>query len=146
MSNTDDPIQSMVPTNLFSRYVEGQIGYFGNIWIRQNYIPHAGMFVDGHKHNFDHVSLLVSGTVRVEVDGYEPKEFVGPTFIMIKKEYNHKFTAVTDNVLWYCVFALRDIDGEVTDIYDGSNWPYDNASSGDTDALLRQTQEISTTK
>ena len=56
--NNDDPIRAMVPTNLFSQYVEGRIGYFGNIWIKQNFIPHAGMFNDGHKHNFDHVYFV----------------------------------------------------------------------------------------
>jgi hypothetical protein len=141
VQDPSDPIRAMMPTNLFSRTVEGQMGYFGNVWIRQNYIPHAGMFTQGHKHHFDHVSLLVCGTALVEVDGFEPKEFTGPTFIMIKKEYSHKFTAVTDNVLWYCVFALRDIDGEVTDIYDGSTWPYGSASSGNMINLLNKTQE-----
>jgi hypothetical protein len=147
-TDINDPIQSLVP-NLSRRFGMGfmengvlrhQLGYFGNIWIRQNFIQRAGEFSPGHTHNFDHVSLLVSGSVRVEVDGYEPKEFVAPTFIMVKKDYKHKFTALEDNTLWYCVFALRDVDGEVSDIYDGNNWPYSSASNGNIANLRKSTE------
>lgn len=101
-----------------------ELGYFGNIWVRQNLLEKAGHHMQGHKHNFDHVSLLTSGRVEVEVEGYPPKEFTAPTFIVIKKEHKHKFTALEDNTSWYCVFALRDVDGNVTDIYSGDNSPY----------------------
>jgi len=54
----------------------------------------------------------------VEVEGKDPKEFVAPTFIVIKKELIHKMTALEDDTVYYCVFALRDVDGEVVgDIY-----------------------------
>jgi hypothetical protein len=90
-----------------------ELGYFGNIWVRQNSIDHAGDCFPGHEHHFDHVTLLVQGKVLVEVDGYEPKEFQAPTFIVIKKDKQHKITALVDNVVYYCVFALRDDNGEV---------------------------------
>ena len=91
------------------------LGYFGNIWVRQNYLDKVGDADEGHKHKFDHVSLLTQGSVEVEIEGYEPKKFDAPTFIVIRKEHQHKFTALTDNVTWYCVFALRDLDGEPID-------------------------------
>jgi hypothetical protein len=119
--------------------VSHSLGYFGNIWVRQNYLHQAGEYVDGHLHAFDHVSLLTQGKVRVEIEGFEPKEFTAPTFIVIKKEYKHKFTALEDKTLWYCVFALRDINGEVTDIYDAENSPY-GASAGDS-AILASTSK-----
>ena len=92
-----------------------ELGYFGNIWIRQNLLEKAGQSNMGHKHKFDHVTLLTEGTVQVEIDGYPPKKFSAPTFIVIRKEHNHKFTALTDNATWYCIFALRDLDGEPID-------------------------------
>lgn len=103
---------------------EHELGYFGNIWVRQNVLEKAGDTGDGHYHLFDHVSLLAKGTVEVEIEGYPPKQFVSPTFIVIKKEYKHKFTAVTDDVLWYCVFAIRDENGELTDIYPETSNPF----------------------
>lgn len=100
------------------------LGYFGNIWVRQNVLEHAGESTSGHYHLFDHVSLLAQGTVEVEVEGNPPKQFVAPTFIVIKKERPHKFTAITDDVLWYCVFAIRDVDGDVSDIIPETSQPY----------------------
>ena len=105
-----------------------ELGFFGNIWVRQNVTSKSGDFVEGHKHEFDHVSLLTSGSVEVEVDGFEPKRFIAPTFIVIKKDYMHKFTALEDNTVWYCVFALRDLDGEVTDIYGPEHNPLSYAA------------------
>lgn len=106
-----------------------QLGYFGNIWVRQNILTKMGDYHPGHKHYFDHVSLLASGKVRVTVEGYPSKDFTAPTFIIIKKDHNHKFEALTDGVLWYCVFALRDENGELTDFYSGDNSPYGPADS-----------------
>jgi len=106
-----------------------ELGYFGNIWVRQNFLEKAGDAHPGHKHNFDHVSLLACGRVRVTVEGFPPKEFTAPTFIVIKKEHNHRFEALEDGTLWYCVFALRDIAGNVTDFYGGDNSPYGHVDS-----------------
>jgi hypothetical protein len=94
-----------------------ELGYFGNIWVRQNTLNKVGHFVEGHTHHFDHVTLLISGKVSIEVDGYAAKEFTAPTFIVIRKEHEHKFTALEDNSVWYCVFALRDLNGEVMEIF-----------------------------
>lgn len=99
------------------------LGFFGNIWVRQHNLLRTGDIIDGHKHHFDHVSLLTQGKVKVEVEGHEPKEFTAPTFIVIHKEHKHKITALEDNTLWYCVFALRDIDGEVVEIYGDNHNP-----------------------
>jgi hypothetical protein len=112
-----------------------ELGYFGNIWVRQNVMLTAGEVHKGHRHHFDHVSLLTNGSVKVSVEGSNPKTFTAPTFIVIKKEYMHSFEALTDNVVWYCVFALRDVDGEVTDFYSGDNSPYDGVESDDYDRM-----------
>jgi len=101
-----------------------QMGYFGNIWVRSHYFAKAGdTNGGGHKHNFDHVTLLAVGSVRVEVDSRETKEFHGPTFIVIDKDCRHKFTALTDGVVYYCVFAVRDLDGQVENLYNSDNSP-----------------------
>ena len=101
-----------------------QMGYYGNIWVRSHYFAKAGNTNGGgHKHNFDHVTLLAVGSVLVEVEGHEPKEFHAPTFITIDKDHHHNFTALTDGVVYYCVFAVRDIDGNVSDLYADENSP-----------------------
>lgn len=107
-----------------------EMGYFGNIWVRQHHLASKDQDNGGgHTHHFDHVTLLARGKVRVEVAGYPAKEFTAPTFIVIKKEHKHRFTALEDDTLYYCVFALRDVDGEVTDFFSGDNSPYGSADS-----------------
>ena len=96
-----------------------ELGYFGNIWVRQNLLEKTGDEIDEHYHKFDHVSLLASGKVEVTIEGYAPKQFTAPTFIVIRKEHIHKFKALEDNTMWYCVFAIRDLDGNpVEEIFD----------------------------
>jgi quercetin dioxygenase-like cupin family protein len=97
------------------------MGFFGNIWVRQRVLDN-GQSYEGHKHHFDHVTLLARGTVNVEVEG-RSKQFSAPTFIIIRKEHEHKVTALCDNVLYFCVFALRDLDGEVLDMYSPDHDP-----------------------
>ena len=99
-----------------------QMGYYGNIWVRSHFLAKAGHTNGGgHTHNFDHVTLLAVGEILAEVEGKEPKQFKAPTFIVIDKNHKHKFTALTDGVVYYCVFAVRDLDGNVSDIYSEDN-------------------------
>jgi hypothetical protein len=106
-----------------------ELGYFGNIWVRQHNLKKTNDVAQGHTHRFDHVTMLAKGKVRVDVQDTITKEkrfkeFQAPTFMVIRKEHIHQITALTDDVQYYCVFALRDIDGNVTDIYSGNNDPY----------------------
>lgn len=99
-------------------------GFVGNIWIRQNYLRQAGDTAGGHLHYHDHVSLLVQGSVSVQVGDLPIKEFVAPTYIVIKKNYKHTITALEDKTVFYCLYAMRDIEGNVVDIYQDTNVPH----------------------
>ena len=105
-----------------------ELGYFGNIWVKQNVLERKGEHFNGHEHKFDHVTLLTSGKLQVEVEGKEPKEFKAPTFIVIRKEQKHKMTALEDSTTYYCVYALRNLDGEVIEIFGEQHDP-DSASA-----------------
>jgi len=98
-------------------------GFVGNVWVRQTWLPKVGDTSGGHTHYHDHVSLLVRGSVEITVGEEPPKTFAAPTFIVIKKEHRHRIVALEDETLLYCVFALRDVDGEVIDIYNYENLP-----------------------
>lgn len=91
------------------------MAFYGNIWVRLNILNAPGDVFPGHKHQFDHVSLLATGAVRVEVEGYPPKDFQAPCMLLIRKEHGHKFTALTENTTWYCIHAMRNMNGEVLD-------------------------------
>lgn len=64
------------------------------------------------------MSLIINGTTI-------PTNVVNS---LILKDKIHNVTALTDDVVWYCVFAHRDING---DVYDAElNVPYDKQSCG----------------
>ena len=88
------------------------MGCYANVWVRQKIFTKVGEEIGGHKHKYDHLSILAKGEVQLRV-GEEIKVFKAPTFIVIPKDRVHNVTALTDDVLWYCVFAHRDINGEV---------------------------------
>jgi hypothetical protein len=60
------------------------------------------------------MSILHSSRVLVEVDG-EATEHEGPKFLTIPRDKIHNVTALTEGDVWYCVFAHRDIEGNVYD-------------------------------
>lgn len=110
-------IQSDTPIDI------DEMGYYGNVWVRKLFFPKAGDSFPGHKHHHDHVTMLASGAVEIDVEG-EVSTFKAPTFITIAADKRHKVTALENNTVQYCVFALRDENGELTDHYNGDNSPY----------------------
>jgi len=117
------------------------LGYFGNIFVHQHTYDKAGKVHQGHTHNFDHVTILAKGSMLAEVAGGQAKVFKAPTFIVIKKELWHKFTALEDGTTFYCVFALRDLNGDVSDIYTGDNSPFDTNYGGGPHLTAQEVQE-----
>lgn len=110
----------------------------GNIFTRTMYFAKAGEVVHGHTHNFDHVTLVLAGGVRIkygrkingemvfegEREFYAPKQMNGDggqeAQVLIKKDIFHEITALEDNTHCWCVFAHRDPDtGEVVETWNG---------------------------
>lgn len=103
--------------------LQEEYGFIGNVWVRMNYLAEAGDTAGGHMHYHDHVSLLAKGSVEIQIGAEPAKTFVSPTFIVIKKHFAHKITALEDDTVFYCIYAMRDVDGEVVDIYQDWNLP-----------------------
>ena len=104
------PFFDIAPGLAVSGVSPTEMAWFGNVWVRKMYFPKAGAPYQGHKHDHDHVSLLMSGKVLVEVAGHS-KEFTAPAIIIIRKDYEHKITALEDKTLWWCVHALSEVKG-----------------------------------
>lgn len=85
------------------------MGVCANVFIRQIHMLNAGDAEQGHKHEFDHLTLLAKGKAQVEVNG-QTTEFTAPAMVYIRAEYIHKITALTDDAVWYCIHALRGDD------------------------------------
>ena len=92
-------------------YPETRITCATNLWLRQMHFAKAGDANEGHVHNYDHMTLLAYGSVRVHVNG-NTTDFKAPHSIFIVKGKSHFIEALEDNTIAYCVHALRDKDTE----------------------------------
>lgn len=88
------------------------LGCVANLYSRQMFFKKAGDIELGHTHQFDHLTLLASGSLKVTVDGFETI-FIAPHMIYIHKDKVHQLEALKDNTVCYCIHALRDNNGDI---------------------------------
>ena len=86
---------------------ENRFTCVSNLWLRQMVFKSKGDANEGHAHNYDHVTLLTTGSVRVHVEG-QTSDFAAPQMIYIKQGKVHYIEALEDNTIAFCVHALRD--------------------------------------
>ena len=89
-----------------------KLAVIGNVWIKVMTFKKAKDFAPGHKHTFNHASLLSAGSVVVEVDG-KKTVFEAPAIIYIQKDKEHSIKALEPNTVVSCIHALRN--GNETD-------------------------------
>ena len=100
---------------------EIRISCLSNVYVRQMHYTKAGIVEVGHKHPYDHATLLATGTLQVQLYDSEteelldPVEYKAPAMILIKKDFAHKLTCVEDNTIAYCIHALRDENETIVD-------------------------------
>lgn len=83
------------------------IGCVANLFSRMMHFAKAGDIEIGHTHQFDHLTLLAKGKLKVTVEGVST-EFTAPHMIYIKADKVHELVALTDETVAYCIHALRD--------------------------------------
>jgi quercetin dioxygenase-like cupin family protein len=94
---------------------EVKIGCVANLFSRMMRFEKTGDTEIGHTHQFDHLTLLAKGKLKVTVEGVST-EFIAPHMIYIHKDKVHQLEALTDETVAYCIHALRDKDtGEILD-------------------------------
>jgi hypothetical protein len=91
-----------------------------NVFCRAMNFKSKGDIEKGHKHLYDHATLVGHGSVRVNV--YDDSSnviassvFKAPNMIFIRKESVHEITALEDNTVCYCIHAIRTVDQEIID-------------------------------
>lgn len=94
---------------------EIKIGYVSNLWSRMMHFKNAGDTEIGHTHQFDHLTLLAKGSLKVTVNGKE-STFSAPHMLFIHKDHVHEIVALEDDTVAYCIHAMRDKDsGDIID-------------------------------
>ena len=95
--------------------------YFGaGVYAKETRIP-AGHVLVQHKHKFDHLSILASGSIEVMVEG-ERSVIHAPACLTIAANKHHGVKSLT-NVVWYCIHATECTDENKIDevlIIDGN--------------------------
>ena len=81
-----------------------------NVFVKMHYFHNAGDTHQGHAHEFDHITLLATGSVLMQHDKGE-QEFFAPHLIVTPKNIKHQFTALEKNTIFCCIHAIRDGDG-----------------------------------
>lgn len=118
MTNYADP--SLYQPSATDTYPDVQLACVSNMYVRMMDFKKDGT-EPGHAHAFDHLTLLASGSVEIEVDGMVTN-FMAPKMIFIAKDKVHSIKALEDNTLCFCIHPIRD--GErVEDIVDPSMLP-----------------------
>jgi hypothetical protein len=77
------------------------------VYIKQLSLPKAGMIIEQHCHNYDHMTMLATGKVAVGVDGVYCGTRTAPTGILILANTTHRFEALVDNTLLYCIHNIE---------------------------------------
>lgn len=82
----------------------------GALFIRHMHFQKAGDREFEHSHNFDHMTLLVKGSLDVKAKGKTTRFVAGPAgqIIYIKADTLHELTALEDDTVACCIHALRD--------------------------------------
>ncbi len=90
-----------------------------NVYTRLMHFKNVGDVELGHAHDFDHGTLVSSGSVFVEIldsktgKPTSQKTIEAPNFVFIEKNKTHRITALSDNTVCACIHALRTNDEEL---------------------------------
>jgi hypothetical protein len=91
-----------------------------NVFCRLMNFVKAGDVEHGHKHHYDHATLVSNGSVIFELLDDEDqiissREFIAPNMVFVSKDHKHRLIATSDNTVCSCIHALRDIEDEIID-------------------------------
>jgi quercetin dioxygenase-like cupin family protein len=75
----------------------------GGVYAKQVKLA-KGRILIGHKHKYDHLSILASGAVKVDVGGMSVI-YIAPIGVHIAAGKVHEITALEKSV-WYCVHSV----------------------------------------
>jgi quercetin dioxygenase-like cupin family protein len=86
--------------------------FSAGVYAKEARIP-AGNILVQHKHKFDHLSILASGSIELIVDGVKSTVHA-PACLTIEANKHHGVKSLTD-VVWYCIHATECTDANEID-------------------------------
>jgi quercetin dioxygenase-like cupin family protein len=86
--------------------------FSAGVYAKEARIP-AGQILVQHKHKFDHLSILASGSIELMVDGNRTIVHA-PACLTIEANKHHGVKSLTE-VVWYCIHATDCTDTDEID-------------------------------
>ena len=86
--------------------------FSAGVYAKEARIP-AGQILVQHKHKFDHLSILASGSIELMVDGNRTIVHA-PACLTIEANKHHGVKSLTE-VVWYCIHATDCTDTDKID-------------------------------
>lgn len=86
--------------------ISTEIRMADGVFTKSMVVKRAGTLIPQHSHRYDHVSVLVRGSVSVVADGVHLGDFFAPCGITIKAGVKHLFQALVDDTIVLCVHDI----------------------------------------
>lgn len=102
----------MIKAQLAAARVKVVHHFAAGLYSKEMRVP-AGVEIGKHVHEFDHFSMLMQGSVELDVDG-EISVQHAPALLTIRAGAQHVITALTD-VVWHCIHATTETDPDKVD-------------------------------
>lgn len=83
---------------------------YAGVFLKMWRVPVAGTLIEQHRHAHPHITLVMSGRVRVFCDGAELGVYEAPGAVKIAADAAHHFVTLTDNVALACIHAVADAE------------------------------------
>lgn len=105
------PFADVFPAANIHHHFVGQDQAKG-VYAKELHIP-AGFRMVSHAHPYDHISILASGVITLQV-GDQSQQMIGPRALTIKAREHHTLFAHTDAV-WFCIHPTDETDAAKVD-------------------------------
>lgn len=102
----------------------------GNVFLRENLLENKGDKCIGHKHNFDHTTFVLRGSIHVKAilpDGrIQEGDFGGDNYhFLTRAGVEHELIANEDNTLFVCTYAHTTPQGTISQVWTGWRKAYE---------------------
>jgi len=84
------------------------------VYVKASRIAAGSPGLTKHTHDYTHLSVLVSGTVKVNIGGVD-RILSGFHVLTVEAGVPHKVTAITD-AIWLCIHATDDTNPNTVDV------------------------------
>jgi quercetin dioxygenase-like cupin family protein len=85
---------------------------YAGIYLKQWMVPDRGTLLPQHAHDFDHISFVVSGVVRIWAGDELLGDYAGPRAVKIAAGVFHRFLTLSDGVTIACIHNADRAEGD----------------------------------